>query len=271
MVAGFEARALRYGYDAGGPEVLAGVDVDLAPGELLFLLGPNGAGKSTLLKVLCGALKPSAGQVLLDGRPIGDLGAMQVARSVAVVPQDLDGVSEVRVADFVLGGRYSHVTRWSGPGSGDQRAVQEALERTDTAEFSERLLGQLSGGQRRRVLIARALAQGASTLLLDEPTASLDPAYQVEVLLLVERLVSDGHGVLLVTHNLAWAGRFATRVMLLQEGSVVANGSPAEVLSKEVLEPVYGEHLWFAGAQGGSAPLVVPWVGRPDEPPGPRV
>ncbi|MFT7676433.1 MAG: iron complex transport system ATP-binding protein [Planctomycetota bacterium] len=260
MVAGFEARALRYAYDAQGPEVLTGVDLDLAPGELLFLLGPNGAGKSTLLQVLSGALQPSRGQVYLDGQRIDELGAMEVARSVAVVPQDLDGVSEVRVGDFVLGGRYSHVTRWSGPGSGDHHAVQEALERTGTAQFKERLLGQLSGGQRRRVLIARALAQGASTLLLDEPTASLDPAYQAEVLLLVERLAQEGHGILLVTHNLAWAGRFATRVMLMQQGGVVANGSPAVVLRREVLEPVYGEHLWFAGAEGESSPLVVPWV-----------
>lgn len=263
MVAGFEARGLRYGYEAKGPEVLKGVDLDLAPGELLFLLGPNGAGKSTLLQVLSGALNPSRGQVLLDGQAISELSPMQVARSVAVVPQDLDGVSEVRVSDFVLGGRYSHVTRWSGPGSGDRRAVQDALERTGTDNFAGRLLGQLSGGQRRRVLIARALAQGASTLLLDEPTASLDPAYQAEVLLLVERLAQEGHGVLLVTHNLAWAGRFASRVMLLQDGNIAANGAPAEVLRREVLEPVYGEHLWFAEAAEGSGPLVVPWVNNP--------
>lgn len=261
------ARGLRFGYGpsgAGGEnlEALAGVDFDLQPGELVFVVGPNGAGKSTLLQLLCGCLLPVAGEVQVGGERLEALGALETARRIAVVPQALDGVSDVRVRDFVLGGRYAHIPRFRGAGPADLEAVQQALERTATGTFAERTMGQLSGGQRQRVLLARALAQGARMLLLDEPTASLDPRYQAETLELVRGLAGEGYGVALVTHDLAWAGTIATRIVVLHQGRVAAAGTPAEVLRPEALEPVYGPHLWFGQAPDGGGPLVIPWTRR---------
>lgn len=258
---GLSARGLHFAYgpsDSGA--ALAGVDLDLGAGELVFVIGPNGAGKSTLLQILCGCLLPSAGEVQIDGQALGALGVLETARRVAVVPQALDGVGDVRVGDFVLGGRYAHIPRFRGPAAADFEAVQGALARTGTTEFAERTMGQLSGGQRQRVLLSRALAQGARTLLLDEPTASLDPRYQAETLELVRGLAGEGFAVALVTHDLAWAGAYASRVICLHQGRVAAAGTPAEVLTAAALEPVYGPHLWFGEAPDGSGPLVLPWT-----------
>ena len=262
MVGGERLSAEGLGFTYEGAEAPALADVSLAvePGEMLFVLGPNGAGKSTLLQLLCGCLLPASGRVRHGDQELARLDPKETARRIAVVPQELDGVGDVRVWDFVLGGRYAHLSRWRGPGPRDRAAVEEALRRTASLEFAERRMGTLSGGQRQRVMVARAVAQGARSLLLDEPTASLDPHFQAETLQLLEELVQEGHGALVVTHDLAWAGRFATRIALLQDGRLQALGSPREVLTREVLEPVYGPHLWYASQRDGSVPFVVPWT-----------
>ena len=150
--------------------------------------------------------------------------------------------------------------RWRGAGAEDHRAVAAALLRTSTQDFAQLRLGELSGGQRQRVLLARALAQGARILLLDEPTASLDPRYQAETLSLVRDLVTEGYAALLITHELSWASAFATRVVVLRGGRVAVQGSPQEVLCREALEPVYGPHLWYGKDPRGAGPIVIPWL-----------
>jgi iron complex transport system ATP-binding protein len=168
------------------------------------------------------------------------------------------------VADFVLAGRYAHHSRLENAlgarSKADNAAVERALGEADAAEFAARALGELSLGQFQRVLVARALAQEAPYLLLDEPTAALDPDHQVRLLLLIERLVAAGRAALVVTHELALASRFASRVLVLASGCVVAAGPPSEVFQREVLVPVFGPHLLVAPAPDGSARmLVVPW------------
>jgi len=257
------ARELVYDYP-GGRRALAGVELALAAGELVCVLGPNGSGKSTLLRLCAGLLAPAAGTVELAGRALAPLSARERARELAFVPQALRALPACRVHDFVLGGRYARFPRLAGlfarAGAADHAAVGAALAEADAAELGARALDELSSGQLQRVLVARALAQEARLLLCDEPTAALDPEHQVRVLLLLERLAAAGRAVLVATHELNLASRFAQRIVLLAEGRVVASGPPEDVLRPEVLTPVFGQHLHFARSTGAPArPLVVPW------------
>jgi len=258
------ASGLHFAYP--GPLVaVQGVDVELRAGEMVCVLGPNGAGKSTLLKLLAGLLPTQSGDVALDGDELSALSARERAARVAVVPQSLDAVPEVTVFDFVLSGRYSHLGFWRTHKPNDYASVHAALAATDCAELDARLLTNLSGGQRQRVLIARALAQEAELLLVDEPTNSLDPEHQLAIFELLRRLTDEGRSVLVVTHDLNLASQFAHRLLLMQDGRVVASGSPADVLHPDVLGPVYGEHLQFgslpATGERGERPFVIPWMG----------
>ena len=247
-----------------GPRAVDGVSLAIERGELVAVLGPNGAGKSTLLKLAAGLVEPDAGRVELDGRPLGGLSKRERARRVAVVPQALRALPDVTVATFVASGRYAYLDAWRRPSASDRGAVRRALERADVEDLGERLLTQLSGGQRQRVLVARALAQEADTLLVDEPTSSLDPEHQIAVFELLAELTCSGASVLTVTHDLNLASQFATTVALMDAGRIVARGGPEEVLRREVLEPVYGPHLrygrWPAPRGDGERPFVVPWL-----------
>ncbi|MDP6540448.1 MAG: ABC transporter ATP-binding protein [Planctomycetota bacterium] len=257
------ARALVHDYP-GPLRAVDGVDLDLAAGELAAIIGPNGAGKSTLLKLCCGLLAPSGGEVSLDGTPLGAIAPRERARRVAFVPQSLAAVPEVAVAHFVLGGRYGHLRRWSRSTPGDLAVVADAMAAADVAELGERPLARVSGGQLQRVLIARALAQQASSLLVDEPTSSLDPEHQLAIFALLERLAGEGRAVAVVTHDLNLASQFASRIVVLQDGCIVASATPDEVLRAEVLEPVYGAHFRYGrlpARGGGERPFVLPWSG----------
>ena len=257
-----EARGVVYSYPDGTPAV-CGVDLDIAAGELVVLLGPNGSGKTTLLKLVSGLYAPDSGEVRMDGEVLHRLVPRARARRIAVVPQYLPSLFEVRVDAFVAAGRYAHLGFWRELRVHDLSAVDRALQEADAADLAGRLLSQLSGGQRQRVLVARALAQEADLLLFDEPTASLDPDHQVRVFALIGELVRRGRAAMVVTHELSLASQFATRTVLLDAGRVVASGSPEEVLARETLTPVYGKHLWF-GQGGGGRPVVVPWH-HPDD------
>jgi iron complex transport system ATP-binding protein len=263
-----EARGAAYAYPArdGAPPAVGGVDLAVGPGELVCLLGPNGAGKSTLLKLFAGLVRPARGAVLLDGAPCADLPARTRARRVALVPQFLPTLADVRVADFVAAGRYAHLGFWRDHTQRDRAAIERALAEADAADLAERLLTELSGGQRQRVLVARALAQEADLLLFDEPTASLDPDHQVRTFARIADLLAredaGRRAAVVATHELALASRFASRVVLLAGGEVRADGPPEAILTRPVLEPVYGPHLWFgaAGPKGAKRPIVVPWL-----------
>jgi iron complex transport system ATP-binding protein len=263
-----EARGLVFAYP-GGVRALEGVDVRLWAGELVVVIGPNGSGKSTLLKTLGGLLRPDAGRVELDGRPIGEFAPRERAARIAIVPQFLPALPEVSVGTFVESGRYAHVDRrglagailGAGVGVRDRPAVESALQACDVAQFKERAMTELSGGQRQRVLVARAIAQEASVLLVDEPTNALDPEHQIAVFDLLALLRGGGRAVLVVTHDLNLAGQYASRLVLLDQGRVVADGDPPSVLTRAVLEPVYGRHLFFGAWPEGSAqrgPFVLP-------------
>lgn len=259
-----ERLVFEYPGDATGPvRALDGLDLCVDDGELLAVIGPNGSGKSTLLRCLGGLLTPQAGTVYLRDRPLLARTVRSRALEIAMVPQYLPELPDVLVSDFVLGGRYAHMGRWAGPAAVDRRAVVLALQAADVEPLGKRLMTELSGGQRQRVLVARALAQEARVLLVDEPTASLDPEHQIHVFGLISRTVAQGRAAVVVTHDLNLASQFATRLALIDDGRLVAAGTVHDVLRREVLEPVYGAALHFGSlrqADGTERPFVLPWA-----------
>lgn len=253
------------GLEYPGPlRALEGVDLALEPGELVAVIGPNGSGKSTLLRCFAGLLQPSSGCVFLRGRPLAEVGVRERARELAVVPQFLPELPDVLASDFVLGGRYAHHRRWSGARARDHESVREALAACDAGDLGARRMSELSGGQRQRVLVARAVAQEARVLLVDEPTSALDPEHQLRVFALLGGLAGRGRAALVATHDLNLASQFASRLVLLDAGRVAADGPVERVLRREVLEPVYGPHLFYGRAEDerGARAFVLPWRAR---------
>jgi iron complex transport system ATP-binding protein len=269
MVTVLEARAIEHEY-AGDVRALAGVELAFSGRELTALIGPNGSGKSTLLRVLGGITAPTRGEVRLHGRPLRELDARARARELASVPQALRALPETDVHTFVIGGRYAHLGFLGRARRRDRAAAERALAAVDGLAWRARALAELSGGEARRVLVARALAQESPLLLFDEPTASLDPSHAVQLFELVRRLVDGGRTAVLATHELSLAARYADRLVLLERGRVAAVGTPAEVLTRARLEPVYGPHLYFAEVQehGRCVPVVLAWPARRAERPG---
>ncbi|MBI5853192.1 MAG: ABC transporter ATP-binding protein [Planctomycetes bacterium] len=244
----------------GAPKpALEGVDLDAMAGELHALVGPNGAGKTTLLRVAAGLVTPDAGAVEVLGALLAGLSVRERARRVALVPQGLPVIPDRSVWDFVDGGRYAWTSRGQRGSDGDSNAVHEALRATALLALRDRPLDTISGGERQRALVARALAQDTPVLLCDEPTASLDPDQQIAVLELLAARARDGRAVVVVTHDLNLAAQFAHKVTLLADGKVAACGSPREVLCEAVLAPVFGDHLRVGAllADERGAPVVV--------------
>ena len=220
--------------------VLRGVSLELGAGELVGLIGPNGSGKTTLLRVLSGLLAPSRGKVYLDGQDLCAFDRRQVAQRVAVVPQELVIPFAFSAYEMVMMGRTPHVRPILGAGPRDRQVVVEKMELTATSALAERPFGELSGGEKQRVIIAMALAQEPEILLLDEPTVHLDINHQVEILELIKRLNRrEGLTVLATMHDLNLAALYFDRLILLNGGQVVANGSPSEVLREESIRQVF--------------------------------
>ncbi len=223
----------------GGVAVLRDIDLDVAPGEWVTVIGPNGAGKSTLLRAV-GGLLAAPGSVELFGTALGRLRRRERARVVATVAQSPVIPPGMSVLDYVLLGRTPYISTLGRESRADLAAVGDVLERLDLVRFADRPLQSLSGGERQRVFLARALAQGATLLLLDEPTSALDIGHQQEVLDLIDRLRGDGQLTVLATmHDLSLAGAYADRLVLLAAGRVVASGRPDQVLTTELIEQVY--------------------------------
>ena len=241
-LAALEGVAFAYRLPDGRPrDVLRSVDLTLARGELVALVGTNGSGKTTLLRLLTGVLKPDAGEVSFDGRPMADWARNDLARQVAVLPQQLDLPVGFRVAELVEMGRAPHARRLFASTEADERAVGRALADADALELADRYAEELSGGERQRLLVAMALAQEPDLLLLDEPTLHLDLAHQVSLLAAIRRLRDQrGLTVLAVLHDLNLAAAFAPRVAVLDGGRVVADGPPDEVLSPDLVQRVFG-------------------------------
>jgi iron complex transport system ATP-binding protein len=235
-----ELQSLSIRFD--GTYAVRDVSLVVETGEWVVLIGPNGAGKTSALRAVCGLL-PFEGRVLLDGHDAGSLGRREVARLAAFVPQAPETPHELTVAEYVLLGRTPHIGYLGMEGRSDRAAAERALERLELGSFAERPLGSLSGGELQRVVIARALAQESPILLLDEPTTALDLGRQQQALELVDSLRRDGLTVVSTMHDLTLAGQYADRLVLLDHGSIVAEGAPDEVLSAPNLSSFYGAQV----------------------------
>lgn len=266
----FEARGVVFRYPGATRPALDGVDVVVPAGSLYAVLGPNGSGKSTLLRVLLGALRPATGEVRHAGRPLAAWPRRELATRIGVVPQDEELTFPLSVRELVALGRYPHLGVLGRESAADRRAVEEALERCDVADLAERAVASLSGGERQRARIARALAQQPGTLVLDEPTMALDIRHEMQILELAATLAAAGVTVVLVTHALNLAARYASRLLLLggggggdgaPRGRVAAEGPPEAVLTRERIEAVYGWPVAIARHPGpgpdAGAPQVV--------------
>lgn len=219
---------------------LQAVSFDVRRGEFLGVIGPNGSGKTTLIRVIDGILVPEKGRVTVNGNTVRGMKRREIARVIAVVPQDFPMVFPFRVIEVVMMGRSPHLGMLRFEGETDLRIVEKAMEMTDTAPLAYRSMDSLSGGERQRVLIARALAQEPEVILLDEPTAFLDIRHQVELFDLMKVLNRErGLTVLAVTHDINLAASYCERVLLLKEGNIHHMGAPEAVVTEENIGAVY--------------------------------
>jgi iron complex transport system ATP-binding protein len=248
MAVTLQARALGYGYP--GRAVGRGLEVSLSAGEVLCVLGPNGGGKTTLFRTLLGLLPAQAGEVLLDGKALALLPRPEVARRMGYVPQGQVAQFAFTVREAVLMGRTAHVGLFAAPGTADRVAADGAIATLGIEALAERAVTELSGGERQLAMIARALAQGARLLVLDEPTASLDFGNQVRVLREIRRLAAQGYAIVFATHDPGQAFLAASRVLLLAHGGALRQGSPREVITPENLREVYGVEVRVAEVDG---------------------
>jgi manganese/iron transport system ATP-binding protein/manganese/zinc/iron transport system ATP- binding protein len=233
-----EVRDLWAGY-AGHPPAIEAIDVRVPLGEIVGLVGPNGAGKSTLFKSILGLIEPLRGEVRAFGKSIRDARA-----DIAYMPQieEVDWDFPVSVTDVVLMGGYQRMRPFGGWSRDNRRAATDAIERVRLSDLASRQVGELSGGQRRRVLMARAIARGSRLLLLDEPFAGLDAAVQHDLLEILDDLVREGRSVLIATHDLSCVASCSDDVLALNQ-RVIATGSPATVLTEEILSRTFERHL----------------------------
>lgn len=241
--------------------VVDGVDVAVAAGELVGLIGPNGAGKTTLLRSIAWLTEIETGSVTLDDIAIETIAPLERAKKIAYVEQSGAAAWPVSVADLVGLGRLPHRNILRGPGADDRAAVLEALRATDCAALAGRSIDTLSSGERSRVLLARALAGKPSILLLDEPVAALDPSQQLGIMTLLGDLAARGMGIIAVLHDLPLASRFCHRLVLLQEGRVLAQGEPQAVLQDRFLAEAFAIRPVRGTADGQD--YVLPWQRLP--------
>ncbi|MGI8588507.1 MAG: ABC transporter ATP-binding protein [Chloroflexia bacterium] len=252
-----EALDVRY----GERQVIADLALTITHGGITALVGPNGSGKSTLLKTLARLLKPSAGAVYLDGAAISRLPSAVVAREIAILPQGPVAPAGLTVGELVEQGRYPHAGPLRMLRRQDYATIAEALELTGMVGFAGRPLDSLSGGERQRAWIALALAQATPILLLDEPTTFLDIGHQLEVLDLVRRLnVERGMTIVLVLHDLNQAARYAGRMVVLNEGKIVADGAPSAVLTPGLLAQVFGVRANIIMDPASRTPVCLPYA-----------
>ena len=223
----------------GAKAIVRDTSLALNAGELVALVGPNGAGKTTLMRALAGLI-PAHGTITLAGKPLGSLSPGERARMVSYLPQGHIFHWPMSAASIVMLGRAPHADAFSSTSPNDRAAVEQAMATTETKMFAERAVTTLSGGEKARVALARALATQAPVLLADEPTAALDPRHQLVVMELLRGAARQGNAILAIMHDLTLAARFADRVAVMNEGTIVAQGTPIEALAPERLASVFG-------------------------------
>lgn len=254
---GLSARDIVVGYRKNAP-ILEGLSLDVLPGELTVIVGPNACGKSTLLRSLARVLGLRRGAVELDGRSVADMDQKALARRLGLLAQSAVAPGDMFVEDLVARGRYPYQSvlhQWSAE---DDEAVERAMKDAGVADLVGRRVGELSGGQRQRVWIAMSLAQATDILLLDEPTTYLDLNHQLEVLRLAQRLHRDGVTVVAVLHDLHLAFRYATHLVFMKNGEIVAQGAPHDVVTDDLVERVFSVPCRIIDDPETGSPLVIP-------------
>lgn len=226
---------------AGQKKILDRLSCGVNDNEFLVIIGPNGAGKTTLLKAICGLVKVHSGQILIQNKKLVTFSRKKIAATMALVPQQMNMEFAFTVEETVLMGRYPYLGMLEQEKKEDYDIARQAMEFTKVEHLALHSLDQLSGGERQRVMIARSICQQPEIMLLDEPTAALDPAHQLSIMKLMQKLREEkGTTIVMVSHDLNLASMFATRILLLKEGRGIQSGSPEELLTPDILQEVYG-------------------------------
>lgn len=254
------AESVTLAYD--GADIVRDLSVRIEPGSFTVIIGPNACGKSTLLRGLSRLLAPRAGSIVLDGRAITEMPAKEVARRLGLLPQSAIAPEGITVRELVGRGRYPYQTVFRQWSAADDAAVDEALAATGTTQLASRPVEALSGGQRQRVWVAMVLAQQTDLLVLDEPTTFLDVAHQVELMELFAELNERGRTIVAVLHDLNHAARYASRIVAMRDGRILAEGPPAEVITSQRVEEVFGLANIVVDDPVTGGPLVVPLRAR---------
>lgn len=254
---GFRAEKVRSGYD--NKTIIQGIELEIPSNKISVIIGANGCGKSTLLKTLAKLIKPSSGEITLDGKAISKIPPKQLARVLGILPQSPVVPEGITVADLIGRGRFPHQSLLSGWSKEDYEAVAEAMEIMNITEFANHDIDELSGGQRQRVWIAMALAQQTDILFLDEPTTFLDITYQVEILdLLTDLNRKYGTTIVMVLHDINLSARYADYIFALQKGKLVAEGEPSDVITSTLIKDIFGLDCTVINDPISATPLVVP-------------
>lgn len=244
------------GVRLGARPVLRGIDLAVTPGEIVAVIGANGAGKSTLLKAMSGLIAPDEGVVMLGGQPLAELDARALGREIAYLPQERAVHWPLTVRRLVALGRLPFRSRVAAPSLEDRDAIEEAMAAMDVTAFADRAVTELSGGERARVLLARALAQRPRFLVADEPTTGLDPAHGLTLFAQFVRMAAEGRAVVVALHDLSLAARYCDRALLLKDGTTLALGTARAVLTPQHLAQAYGVRATVGEIEG--RPVVLP-------------
>ncbi|MHA6533884.1 ABC transporter ATP-binding protein [Paenibacillus sp. BAC0078] len=253
------AKDLTVNYDKRA--IIKNLSVAIPPNSFTVIIGPNACGKSTLLRALSGLLKPEHGLVMLDGKELAACKGKEVARKLGLLPQTAIAPEGITVSDLVARGRYPHQSIFRQWTEEDEHIVAAAMEATGTTSLAHRLVDELSGGQRQRVWVAMALAQQTPLLLLDEPTTFLDIAHQIELMELFTELNKKGRTLVAVLHDLNHAARYATHLIAMKDGAIVAQGHPRDIVTEELAQDVFNLSCKIIEDPVTGTPLVVP-VGK---------
>lgn len=252
-------RLCDFSFELGGKAILKEISLSVEKGEYLSIIGPNGAGKSTLLKCVNGIYRKGKGRVEIKGKSLSAYPPRDLAKLISYVPQGDGSSVPFTVKEFVLMARYPHLSPFSSVSRGDREATFAALELTGTSEFADRYLDTLSGGERQKVLIAAALAQGAEILLLDEPTAFLDPKHEEEIYRILARINREsGSTIISVTHNINHATLLSRRILALKRGSIAFYGPSEGIIREGILEEIFERSFRFLSHPQTGRPFVVP-------------